>query len=114
MHPEHTAPWVDSTLNFAWVAGPLILAGWWAPGFGWAVGALTLAVAGMAMAAAFGPLTEMVVVEVLGALGGVGVGALLRRGFGRPADWETIRLSEVHRSASTPGMNMHAEMEIRS
>jgi len=79
LHPEHTAPWVDSTLNLAWVAGPLILAGWWAPGLGWAAGALTLAVSGMAMAAAMGPLTHMVVAEILAAFGGVMLGVVLRR-----------------------------------
>ena len=79
LHPEHTAPWVDSTLNLAWVAGPLILAGWWAPGLGWAAGALSLALSGMAMAAAAGPLTDMAVAEILAAFGGVMLGVLLRR-----------------------------------
>ena len=79
LHPEHTAPWVDFTLNLAWVAGPLILAGWWAPGLVWAAGALSLAVSGMAMAAVVGPLTNMAAVEILGAFGAVMLGVVLRR-----------------------------------
>ncbi len=79
IHPEHTAPWVDSTLSLAWVAGPLILAGWWAPGLVWAAGALSLAVSGMAMAAAAGPLTDMAVAEILAAFGGLMLGIVLRR-----------------------------------
>ena len=79
LHPEHTAPWVESTLSLAWVAGPLILAGWWAPGFVWAAGALILAVSGMAMAAAVGPLTHMASTEILAAVGGMIFGIVLRR-----------------------------------
>ena len=79
LHPEHTAPWVDSTLNLAWVAAPLILAGWWAPGLGWVAGALSLAVSGMAMAAAAGPLTGIAVAEILAAFGGLMLGVVLRR-----------------------------------
>ena len=79
LHPEHTAPWLDFTLNLAWVAGPLILAGWWAPGLAWAVGAFSLAVSGMAMAAAVGPLTDMAAVEILAAFGAVMLGVVLRR-----------------------------------
>ena len=83
IHPEHTAPWLDSTLNLAWVAAPLLLAGWWAPGLGWAAGALSLAVSGMAMAAAAGPLTEVAVAEIWAALAGVTLGVLLRRARSR-------------------------------
>ncbi len=89
LHPEHTAPWLDATLNLAWVAGPLILAGWWAPGLAWAMGALSLAVTGMAMAAAVGPLTDMVAVEFLAAFGGVMLGVVLRRSFVRTDDRAT-------------------------
>ncbi|MFV2006907.1 MAG: VanZ family protein [Longimicrobiales bacterium] len=78
-HPEHTAPWVDFTLNLAWVAGPLILAGWWAPGIGWAAAALSLAVSGMAMGAAVGPLTDLTTAEILVAFLGVLIGMALRR-----------------------------------
>ncbi len=79
LHPEHTAPWVYSTLSLAWVAAPLFLAGWWAPGLGWAAGALSLAVSGMAMAAAAGPLTQMALAEILAAFGGLMLGIVLRR-----------------------------------
>jgi len=79
LHPEHTAPWVYSTLSLAWVAAPLFLAGWWAPGLGWAAGALSLAVSGMAMAAAAGPLTQMALAEILAAFGGLMLGVVLRR-----------------------------------
>ena len=89
LHPERTAPWLDSTLSLAWVAGPLILAGWWAPGLGWAVGAFSLAVSGMAMAAAAGPLTDIAVAEILAAFGGVMLGVVLRRALGRTDDRAT-------------------------
>lgn len=79
LHPEHTGPWFDSTLNYAWVAGPLILAGWWAPGLGWAAAALSLAVSGMAMGAAVGPLTDLAAAEILVAFIGVLLGVVFRR-----------------------------------
>jgi hypothetical protein len=81
LHPGHTAPWVDSALDIAWVAGLLILAGWWAPGIGWVAAALALAVSGMAIAAFLGPLTSMATIEILAAFGGIMVGVLLRRTF---------------------------------
>ena len=99
LHPEHTAPWVDSTLGLAWVAGPLILAGWWAPGLGWAAVALSLAVSGMAMAATVGPLTEMAEVEILAAIGAVMLGVALRRTLG----WS------VHRATASSPMGQQSE-----
>ena len=78
LHPEHTAPWVDSALNAAWVAGLLILVGWWAPGLGWAAGALSIALTGMVMAAVTGPFTGMATVEILAAISGVMLGLVLR------------------------------------
>lgn len=79
LHPEQTAPWLDYTLSLAWVAGPLILAGWWAPGLAWAAGAFTLALAGMVMAAVVGPLTDVAAAEILAAFGAVTLGIVLRR-----------------------------------
>jgi len=78
-HPEHTAPWIESAFGLSWVAGPLILAGWWAPSLGWAAGALSLALAGMAFGAHAAPLTHMTAAEVLAALGGILLGVALRR-----------------------------------
>ncbi len=101
IHPEHTAPWVDSTLSLTWVAGPLILAGWWAPGLGWATGALFLAVSGMATAAATGPLTDMAVAEILAAFGGVMLGLVLRRTLGPPDDRATASSPMRQQSVST-------------
>ena len=101
LHPEHTAPWVDATFSLAWVAGSLILAGWWAPGLVWAVGALFLAVSGMAMAAVAGPLTEMALAEILGAFGGLILGVVLRRTLGRTDDGATAISPTQQQSVST-------------
>ena len=79
LHPGHTAPWVDLSLGIAWVAGLLVLAGWWAPGFGWAAGALAMALVGMVLAGVAGPLMEVAPVEILAAIGGVLTGLLLGR-----------------------------------
>ena len=101
LHPEHTAPWLDFMLGLAWVAGPLILAGWWAPGLAWAAGAFSLAVSGMAMAAAVGPLTGMAAVEILEAFGAVMLGVVLRRAVCRRDDRATAGLPMRQQSAST-------------
>ena len=104
LHPEHTAPWLDFTLGLVWVAGPLILTGWWAPGLAWAVGAFSLAVSGMAMAAAVGPLTDMAAVEILAAFGAVILGVVLRRTVGRTDDRATAGSPKRQQSMSTsPG-----------
>ena len=100
-HPEQTAPWVDSTLSLAWVAGPLILAGWWAPGLAWAAGALALDLAGMAMATAVGPLTDIGVIEILAAFGAVLLGMVLRRTIGRTDDRTTAISPIGQQSVST-------------
>jgi len=78
LHPQRTAPWVDSALNAAWVAGPLILAGWWAPGLGWAAAARLIALTGMVMAAVTGPFTGVATAEILAAMGGVLLGLALK------------------------------------
>jgi hypothetical protein len=83
LHPDHTAAWVDHALDIAWVAGLLILVGWWAPGLGWAAGALVLALAGMVMAAVVGPLMGVATAEILAAFGGVALGRLVRRSWRR-------------------------------
>jgi hypothetical protein len=81
LHPRSTAPWVDSLLSMAWVAGLLVLVGWWAPGLRWAGAALLIALAGMALAAATAHLMGIAVLEVLAAPGGVVLGILLRRSW---------------------------------
>ena len=113
LHPEHTAPWVDFALSLAWVAGPLILAGWWAPGLLWAAGALFLAVSGMAMAAAVGPLTDMALAEILAAVGAVMVGVVLRRTLCRTDDLGTASSPVRKQSVSTPHMSAPEEVEVR-
>ena len=89
LHPEHTAAWLDFALRLAWVAGPLVLAGWWAPGLGWAVGAFSMAVSGMVMASATGPLMHVALAEILAAFAGVMLGVALRRTLGRTHDRAT-------------------------
>ena len=90
LHPEHTAAWLDFALRLAWVAGPLILAGWWAPGLGWVVGAFSIALSGMVMASAMGPLMHMAVAEILAAFAGVVLGVVLRRTLGRTHEGSTM------------------------
>jgi len=87
LHPGRRAQWVDRALDIVWVAGLLSLVGWWAPGPGWAAGALSIALAGMVAGAVTGPLVDVAPGEVLAAIGGVVLGSVLRRSLqgGRPA-----------------------------
>ena len=95
LHPEHTAAWLDFALRLAWVAGPLFLAGWWAPGLGWAAGAFSIAMSGMMMASAMGPLMHTAVAEILAAFAGVVLGVVLRRTLGRTYEGSTIPRSHA-------------------
>ena len=65
---------------------------------------LSLAVSGMAMAAAVGPLTDMAAVEILAAFGAVILGVVLRRTVGRTDDRATAGSPKRQQSMSTsPG-----------
>jgi hypothetical protein len=110
MHPEQTPPWMDRALAAGWVAAPMVLAGWWAPGIAWATAALLLAMGGMTGAAAAGPVTSVAAGEVLAALLGVVLGVALRRTIERgrtmPLGGASVpRESAKNRPVLTTGVN---------